>query len=972
MKRTLLISFRIIIILFFLEFCSISAYATHIVGGEMNYRCLGNDLYEISLVVFRDCDTGIPWFDDPASIGVFDPITNDTLFEQRISLDNAINDTLDIYLPDTCLIVPSTACIHTTTYIDTITLPFRTSGYIIAYQRCCRNQDIVNIINPEDAGSTYWSYISPTALQLCNSSAVFKEWPRVYLCSGVPISFDHSADDIDGDSIVYELCTPFHGASDVLPIPQPPNPPPYTNINWLSPYGLNNMFGGADPLVIDPVTGLLTGTPQNMGVFLVGVCLNEYRNGILISSTHRDFQHIVGTCDRMTIAEFDTTGLSCNTDLIFPFNNTSQVVSGTYNWLFDTLFATTQVNPTFTFPDTGIYDVTLVAGIGSPCIDTFAVEMNVEIEAIDLSVLPPQIACLGDSIWIVASDAYKGFSDSTNYTWAPDSLVLYGQGTDSVLVFANQTTQFSVYGVNNYGCSDNASATLTVQQIDASFIINIPPCNTSFNVQFQNNSTSNPQNNNYQWQFDTLGFGTATNPTFTFPDTGSYTVTLVAGAGAVCPDTISIPFDLTLTGIELGTIPSQTICNGDSVWLKANNLYSQLGATSYTWIPSASIILGQGTDSVLLIPNNSIQVQVLGTNIHGCSDSVNLDIDVVVVEAFFDTINLQCNTSLTIPFLNTSTNNLPVSNYQWQFDTLGYGTATNPTFTFPDTGLYNINLIADFEGICPDTFNMNVYIPLHGLDLDVDDVQVICKEDTVLLTVGNSLDTYTDYVNYQWYPDGAIISGQGTDSAYALIDTFTNFTVIGVNSHGCIDTALAQGTIINISPPLNIIALPDSVFVGETTQLISTNDIDYVYNWIPDTTLSDYYIFNPEAKPRITTVYYLIVTNEFGCKTIDSVIVNIREPICGLPMVFVPNAFTPDGDGYNDVLMVNGNNITQVTISVYNRWGQKVFESNDQNIGWDGKFNGNDLPPDVYGYYMKCTCDNGSDLFVKGNITLLR
>ena len=113
MKRTLLISFRIIIILFFLEFCSISAYATHIVGGEMNYRCLGNDLYEISLVVFRDCDTGIPWFDDPASIGVFDPITNDTLFEQRISLDNAINDTLDIYLPDTCLIVPSTACIHT-------------------------------------------------------------------------------------------------------------------------------------------------------------------------------------------------------------------------------------------------------------------------------------------------------------------------------------------------------------------------------------------------------------------------------------------------------------------------------------------------------------------------------------------------------------------------------------------------------------------------------------------------------------------------------------------------------------------------------------------------------------------------------------------------------------------------------------------------------------------------------------------
>ena len=346
MKRTLLIGFKSCIILFVLGFCSLQSFATHIVGGEVNYRCLGNDQYEISLVVFRDCDTGIPWFDDPASIGVFDAITNVFLFEERVSLDNSINDTLEIYLPDTCLIVPSTACIHTTTYIDTITLPFISSGYIIAYQRCCRNQDIVNIINPQDAGATYWSYISPTALQMCNNSAVFKEWPRVYLCSGVPISFDHSAIDIDGDSIVYELCTPFHGASDIVPRPQPPNAPPYTNISWLNPYGLNNMFGGADPLAIDPVTGLLTGTPQNMGVFLVGVCLNEYRNGILISSTHRDFQHIVGTCDRMTIAGFDTTGLSCNTDLIFPFTNTSQVVTGTYNWLFDTLSSTTIINPT--------------------------------------------------------------------------------------------------------------------------------------------------------------------------------------------------------------------------------------------------------------------------------------------------------------------------------------------------------------------------------------------------------------------------------------------------------------------------------------------------------------------------------------------------------------------------------------------------------------------------------------------------
>ena len=120
--------------------------ATHIVGGEMNYRCLGNDQYEISLTIFRDCDTGVPWFDDPAVVGVFEGGSNNYLFSQLVTLNPLSNDTLDIYPEDSCLTVTTGACIHTTTYVDTITLAMNTSGYTIAYQRCCRNQDIVNIV----------------------------------------------------------------------------------------------------------------------------------------------------------------------------------------------------------------------------------------------------------------------------------------------------------------------------------------------------------------------------------------------------------------------------------------------------------------------------------------------------------------------------------------------------------------------------------------------------------------------------------------------------------------------------------------------------------------------------------------------------------------------------------------------------------------------------------------------------------
>jgi len=134
------------------------ANATHMVGGEINYRCLGNNMYEISLTVFRDCDTGVPWFDNPASIGVFD-VNDSLLYDLRIPL-TSLNDTLEPFLANPCYVIPPNVCIHTTTYVDTIMLPFIQGGYQVVYQRCCRNQDIVNIVNPLSTGATYNSYIS--------------------------------------------------------------------------------------------------------------------------------------------------------------------------------------------------------------------------------------------------------------------------------------------------------------------------------------------------------------------------------------------------------------------------------------------------------------------------------------------------------------------------------------------------------------------------------------------------------------------------------------------------------------------------------------------------------------------------------------------------------------------------------------------------------------------------------------------
>ena len=93
---------------------------------------------------------------------------------------------------------------------------------------------------------------------------------------------------------------------------------------------------------------------------------------------------------------------------------------------------------------------------------------------------------------------------------------------------------------------------------------------------------------------------------------------------------------------------------------------------------------------------------------------------------------------------------------------------------------------------------------------------------------------------------------------------------------------------------------------------------------------------------------------------------------CQEPYVFFPRAFTPNDDGENDVLYVRGNYIETSYFVIYNRWGEKVFESNAKDIGWDGTFKNEQLPPDVYGYYLDVKCIDGSELVKKGNITLLR
>jgi gliding motility-associated-like protein len=145
--------------------------------------------------------------------------------------------------------------------------------------------------------------------------------------------------------------------------------------------------------------------------------------------------------------------------------------------------------------------------------------------------------------------------------------------------------------------------------------------------------------------------------------------------------------------------------------------------------------------------------------------------------------------------------------------------------------------------------------------------------------------------------------------------------------------------------------------------------------WRPDTTLSCLDCFDPIAHPPGSTVYYAKGYSEYGCVDSDSVFVRVR---CNGDSVFIPNTFTPNGDGLNDVFYPRGKGIAYVsTFRIFNRWGELVFERsnfslNDEQNGWDGTYKGKQLAPDVYMYTISSRCANGEIIEWKGDVTLVK
>ena len=360
--------------------------AEHIKGGEISYIYVGDgaapnsSIYRVTLKLYIDCNARSPeQLETQVNFTIFQR-SNNAQYGNEISALMAAEEFIQ-FDPNSnpCIGNPPTGvCYRVRRFTFTVTLPNSPSGYTIAYQRCCRIRNIVNLVAPSDAsGATYTCDIPGTDVYpdaFKNNSPVFVTNDAAAICVNSSFVFSFAAEQPDNDdSIAYRLCSGFRGASQANPRPITASPPPYSELGYTPPYNGNSPLGGLAS--INPVTGLFTGiAPGVVGQYVLSACAYEYRKGVLINVHRKDIHIAVSDCIPLK-AQLKPDYAYCD-DFLVNFRNESINPPGSlYIWQFGDNTKADSTNDaqgrvTHQYLDTGAYTIRLKVILAGQCIDS--------------------------------------------------------------------------------------------------------------------------------------------------------------------------------------------------------------------------------------------------------------------------------------------------------------------------------------------------------------------------------------------------------------------------------------------------------------------------------------------------------------------------------------------------------------------------------------------------------------------------
>jgi gliding motility-associated-like protein len=329
----------------------------------------------------------------------------------------------------------------------------------------------------------------------------------------------------------------------------------------------------------------------------------------------------------------------------------------------------------------------------------------------------------------------------------------------------------------------------------------------------------------------------------------------------------------------------------------------------------------------------------------------------------------------TIKFIDSTTFNNPIITYNWSFGDGTTSTLPSPSHYYNQPGIYPVSLDVLTQNSCVDTFRLNVPVKVvQSPDVRIEGDSIICVGEG-MNHLGEFNRPDSSLVRWAWnFPNGKIADVRLPQrQVYTVAGNFVVQT-IAINSSGCPDTARKN---IKVNP-LPTVTLPSvmTTRTGTPIQIPATYFGGVVgYNWTHGESLNCADCPEPVASPKFDTKYKVDFVDRNGCRNTGEVQIIV---FCNNDNVFVPNTFSPNGDGSNDVFYVRGKGLNRVkSLRIFNRWGQLVFDRmnfavNDVSAGWNGTYNGAKPVADVYVYQLEIWCDNSTVVKFDGNVALIQ
>ncbi|GAB2822772.1 PKD domain-containing protein [Ferruginibacter profundus] len=582
---------------------------------------------------------------------------------------------------------------------------------------------------------------------------------------------------------------------------------------------------------------------------------------------------------------------------------------------------------------------------------------------------PDSLTCVGKNV--VFNNASTGIG--LNYNWdfgdATSSTV-----TNPVKVFGadgDYRIQLIVTDIN--GCKDTMAKPtyVKVHTAKAAFTVNdsLSSC-APFEVIFTNTSL---YSTSATWIFGDGTTSTLAKPTHYYSTPGTYIARLaVAGPGG-CVDTVNktiilYPSTATLTYTPLAgcsplPVSFHASTPGPVKYLWDFNDGNTLATTDSNLVYNY-LLPGQFLPKVILEDQTGCQIPVTGIDTIKVTKSyVNFGVD----------DSLFCDAGIA-NFSDSTTTNGIITTYNWSFGDGGTSSIQNPSHNYTAPGLYTVRLIVTTANGCSDTAIKTNYIKVVTSPvIDIAGNVPICMQSKLLF---KGIVVQPDTSKITWYWDFG--NGKTSITQNPLpqrYDTAGNYSLrlIVTNSSGCADTV--DRTVV-VYPLPQIEAGPNKIIgVGSSVAILPTGSPVVDYLWSPSVGLSCTSCYNTIASPKNTTTYTIKVTDANGCINTDNITIIV---VCNDKNVFIPNTFSPNNDGVNDVFYPRGTGLFAIqSMRIFNRWGEMVFQKanlfpNDPSAGWNGRYNGRLQNSDVYTYIIEIVCENSQVLTYKGNITLIQ